>query len=55
MNARLAMIFNGNIATQLNAGPADGIVKAVEPYEDKAGDHGFTWFGQNTHDLSALA
>jgi hypothetical protein len=37
MNARAAMICNGDIATQLDAGPATGVVKAVEPYADERG------------------
>ncbi len=37
MNARSAMICNGDIAIQLDAGPADGNVKAVLPYEDGEG------------------
>jgi len=35
MNARSAMIFNGDIATQLDAGPSKGVIKAVQPYEDE--------------------
>lgn len=35
INARSAMICNGDIALQLDAGPPDGIIKAVEPYEDE--------------------
>jgi hypothetical protein len=35
MNARSAMICNGDIAVQLDAGPADGTIKAVQPYEDE--------------------
>jgi hypothetical protein len=35
MNARSAMICNGDIAVQLDAGPPDGTVKAVQPYEDE--------------------
>ena len=34
MNARSAMICNGDIAIQLDEGPATGSVKAVQPYED---------------------
>lgn len=34
MDARAAMICNGDIAVQLDEGPEDGSVKAVEPYED---------------------
>jgi hypothetical protein len=34
MNARAAMICNGDIALQLDAGPAAGTVKAIEPYQD---------------------
>jgi hypothetical protein len=37
MNARAAMIANGDIATQLDAGPPAGAVKAVQPYEDDRG------------------
>jgi hypothetical protein len=37
MDARSAMICNGDIASQLDAGPADGNVKAVVPYEDSEG------------------
>jgi hypothetical protein len=37
MDARSAMICNGDIAGQLDAGPADGHVKAVIPYEDGEG------------------
>jgi hypothetical protein len=35
MNARAAMICNGDIATQLDAGPAEAAVKGVESYEDE--------------------
>jgi hypothetical protein len=35
MNARSAMICNGDIAVQLDAGPANGTVKAVQAYEDE--------------------
>jgi hypothetical protein len=35
MNARSAMIGNGDIATQLDIGPAHGTVEAVKPYEDE--------------------
>jgi hypothetical protein len=35
MNARAAMICNGDIATQLDAGPPEGAIKALEPYEDE--------------------
>lgn len=35
MNARSAMICNGDIATQLNASPVDKAVKSVQPYEDE--------------------
>ena len=31
------MICNGDIATQVDAGPATGVVKAIEPYEDDPG------------------
>ena len=34
MLARPAMICNGDIAVQLDAGPTNGTVKAVQPYED---------------------
>jgi hypothetical protein len=34
MNARSAMICNGDVALQLDAGPPDGTVKTVEAYED---------------------
>jgi hypothetical protein len=34
MNARSAMICNGDIAVQLDAGPPNGTVKALQPYED---------------------
>jgi len=37
MDARSAMICNGDVASQLDAGPADGNVKAVIPYEDNEG------------------
>src|SRR5215831_15258511 len=37
MGARVAMICNGDIATQVDAGPATGVVKAIEPYEDDRG------------------
>jgi hypothetical protein len=35
MNARAAMIGNGDIALQIEAGPGDGKVKEVQPYEDE--------------------
>jgi hypothetical protein len=35
MNARSAMICNGDVAIQLDSGPPDGVVTAVEPYEDE--------------------
>jgi len=35
MNARSAMICNGDIATQLDAGPTDKAVKGVQTYEDE--------------------
>ena len=35
MSARLATIANGDIATQLDAGPPDRAVKAVDTYEDE--------------------
>jgi hypothetical protein len=35
MNARSAMICNGDIAMQLDAAPAGGTIKAVQPYEDE--------------------
>lgn len=31
------MIYNGDIVIQLDAGPADGSVKAIVPYEDIEG------------------
>lgn len=37
MNARAAMIANGDLAIQLDAGPADAQVKGVQPYEDTEG------------------
>lgn len=37
IDARSAMICNGDIASQLDAGPADGNVKTVTPYEDGEG------------------
>src|SRR5690606_7136163 len=37
MNARAAMICNGDIATQLDAGSVTATVKAVEPYADEHG------------------
>jgi hypothetical protein len=37
MDARSAMICNGDIASQLGAGPTDGNVKAIAPYEDSEG------------------
>ena len=37
MEARTAMICNGDIAIQLDAGPADGSVRTVTPYEDREG------------------
>lgn len=37
MDARSAMICNGDIARQLDASPADSIVKAVTAYEDSYG------------------
>jgi hypothetical protein len=36
MNARSAMICNGDIATQLDAGPSGKAVKSVQPYEDES-------------------
>ncbi len=35
MNARAAMICNGDIAVQLDEGPVTGTVKGVQPYEDE--------------------
>lgn len=35
MNARSAMICNGDIAVQLDEGPPTGTIKAVQPYEDE--------------------
>ena len=35
MNARSAMICNGDVAVQLIAGPPNGSVKGVQPYEDE--------------------
>jgi hypothetical protein len=37
MNARAAMICNGDLATQLDEGPRDGLVKSVQSYEDAYG------------------
>jgi SMI1 / KNR4 family (SUKH-1) len=37
MDARIAMIYNGDIAIQLDAGPPDGSVKGVQPYRDEYG------------------
>ena len=37
MEARMAIICNGDIASQLDAGPADGSVRTVTPYEDREG------------------
>jgi hypothetical protein len=37
MNARAAMICNGDLAVQLDAGPADGAVKGMHTYEDPQG------------------
>jgi hypothetical protein len=37
MNARAAMISNGDLAIQVDAGPADGCIKAVEEYVDELG------------------
>lgn len=37
MDARSAMICNGDIASQLDAGPINGNVKAIVPYEDVEG------------------
>jgi hypothetical protein len=37
MNARSAMISNGDIATQLDAGPDEGQVKMLQPYQDTQG------------------
>jgi hypothetical protein len=34
MNARAAMICNGDIAEQLDAGPLDRTIKALLPYVD---------------------
>lgn len=36
MSARLAMICNGDIATQLDAGPPDRVVKSMQTYEDES-------------------
>lgn len=36
MNARSAMICNGDIASQLDSGPSDGIVKSIQSYEDSS-------------------
>lgn len=35
MDARVAMICNGDIAMQLDAGPMEGAVKSMLPYEDE--------------------
>jgi hypothetical protein len=35
VNARAAMVCNGDIATQLDTGPPDGRVKSVQAYEDE--------------------
>jgi hypothetical protein len=35
MNARSAMICNGDIALQLDSGPAGKAIKGVQPYEDE--------------------
>lgn len=37
MDARIAMICNGDIASQLDAGPTDGSVRGVMSYEDNEG------------------
>jgi len=37
MAARVAMICNGDMATQLDAGPAPGVVKAIDQYGDDQG------------------
>lgn len=37
MNARTAMIYNGDVSTQLLEGLENGAVTSVEPYEDKLG------------------
>lgn len=35
MNARAAMICNGDVAIQIEAGPAEGKVSEVQPYQDE--------------------
>jgi hypothetical protein len=35
MNARAAMICNGDIATQLDNGPADQAIRGVQAYQDE--------------------
>jgi len=37
MNARAAMICNGDLAVELDAGPPNGTVKSVQSYEDAHG------------------
>jgi hypothetical protein len=37
MDARAAMIFNGDLASQLDAGPAFGKVNGINPYKDDKG------------------
>jgi hypothetical protein len=37
MNARAAMICNGDLAIQLDEGPPNGTVKTVQPYQDTDG------------------
>jgi len=37
MNARAAMICNGDLAIQLDEGPPNGTVKTVQPYQDAYG------------------
>jgi hypothetical protein len=34
LQARIAMIFNGDIASQLDAAPASSVIRAVVPYDD---------------------
>lgn len=36
LNARVAMIFNGDVASQLDAAPAGSVIRAVVPYDDDA-------------------
>ncbi len=36
MNARSAMVCNGDIATQIDAAPSGKVLKSVQPYEDES-------------------